>query len=103
FTFSTYEREPVACPARLVGTCWDNGTDADLPAACYEAPHVAYNTYSGRKSALPSPHPFVEFAVNALAKKQPAALDEFHATWQRLGVKDADLFELFFRLARGTG
>src|SRR5262249_39941017 len=103
FTFSTFEREPLGCPARLVGTCWDGAADQDLPAAGYEAPHAAYNTYSGRKSALASEHPFVEFALNALGKGQPAPLDEFHATWQRLGVKDADLFELFFRLARGTG
>src|SRR5262249_23150467 len=29
FTFSTYEREPFACPARLVGTCWDETPDHD--------------------------------------------------------------------------
>src|SRR5262249_33373784 len=103
FTFSTYEREPFACPARLVATCWDEAPDHDLPAACYEAPHVAYNTYSGRKSVLAGEHPFVAFALNALGNGQPVPLDEFHATWQRLGVKEVDLFELVFRMARGTG
>jgi GTPase-associated protein 1, N-terminal domain type 2/GTPase-associated protein 1, middle domain len=103
FTFSTYERDPLGCPARVVGTCWDDAPDLDLPAACYAGPGVGFNTYTGRKSELPAEVPFVEFAVTALARKQTQALDEFHATWQRLGVKDAGLFELVYRLARGTG
>src|SRR5262249_28366707 len=28
--------------------------------------------------------------------------DEFHATWQRLGVQDGGLLDLVYRLARGT-
>src|SRR5205823_1267388 len=53
FTFSTYERDPLACPARVVGTCWDDAPDLDLPAACYAGPGVGFNTYTGRKSELP--------------------------------------------------
>jgi hypothetical protein len=103
FTFSTYERDPLACPARLIGTCWDETTSKDLPNACYEGQGVAFNLFSGRHTELPSSVPFAEFAVEALAKNQTAALDEFHATWQRLGVREAGLFDLVYRMARGTG
>jgi hypothetical protein len=102
FTFSTYERDPQHCPARVVGTCWDEAADLDLPAACY-AGSVAYNAYTGRKSELAAEPPFVAFAVSALAERQPAALDEFLATCQHLGVKEPALFELVYRLARGSG
>lgn len=96
-TFSTYEHDVLAGPARLAGTC------GALPAACFEPPHAAYDTTTGRRTEPAGAVPFAEFAVAALAKGQPAALDEFHATWQRLGVKEAGLFELVYRLARGTG
>lgn len=102
FTFSTYEHEPLDCPARLVGTCFANPA-ADLPAACYEPPHVGYNAATGRRSAVATEAPFVEFAVDTLARGHSAALDEFHATWQRLGVKEAALLDLVYRMARGTG
>ncbi len=101
FTFSTYERDPQQCPARLVGTCWGDGADLDLPEACYAGGGVAYNASTGRSSELPGELPFVAFAVTALAERRTAALDEFHATCQRLGVKDPGLFELVYRLARG--
>jgi len=99
FTFSTYERDPQGCPARLVGTCRE---DLDLNQAAGQG-GVAYNTYTGSQSVLPSEPPFVPFAVAALAERRPAALDEFHATWQRLGVKEPNLFELVYRLGRGSG
>ncbi len=103
FTFSTYEHEPLTSPARLVGTCWPEGAGRDLPAACYAGAGVGFNGYTGRRSPEVAAVPFAEFAVEALAAGQPAALDEFHATWQRLGVQDAGLLDTVFRLARGTG
>jgi hypothetical protein len=102
FTFSTYEADPLPCPARLVGTCWTE-PDRDLPEACYAGGNFAYNTHTGRKTELAGEVPFAEFAVRALARGQTTHLDEFHANWQRLGINDATLFELVFRLARGTG
>ena len=102
FTFSTYEREPLSCQARMVGTCWADGPDIDFPSACYSDVQAAFNTISERKTELPAV-PFAEFAVEALASGKPAALDEFRNTWQRLGVKDVGLLDLIYRMARGAG
>jgi hypothetical protein len=102
FTFSTYEHDPLSCPARLIGTCWAE-PDRDLPDACYAAPNFGFNTYTGRRTEPAPEVPFAEFAVRAMSKGQTSHLDEFQATWQRLGVNDASLFEPVFRLARGNG
>ncbi len=103
FTFSTYERDPLACPARLVGTCWGPANGHELPESCYVGYCFAYNAFSGRRSELCTDLPFAAFAVEALAGGRRPALDEFHATWQRLGVKEAAWLDLVFRMARGTG
>ncbi len=102
FTFSTYESEPRSSPARLVG--YDGGSaDWDLPTDCYSDGGVAFNTFTGRQSLLSTEVPFSEFAANALASGEFGPLDEFKATWQRLGMAGYRQFDLVFRLARGTG
>jgi hypothetical protein len=102
FTFSTYEPDPLACPARLVGH--DTGAaDWELPAACYEGGGVAFNPGTGKRSDLPADVPFASYAVKALAAGDFATLDEVKATWQRLGLKDPRQFDLVYRMARGTG
>jgi hypothetical protein len=102
FTFSTYEPDPLACPARLVG--FDGGAaDWDLPTACYGDGRVGFNPATGRRSELATEVPFAAFAVDALASGETAALDEVRAAWQRLGLTDARQFDLVFRLTRGTG
>ena len=101
FTFSTYEPEPLYSSARLVG-CDTGVPEYDLPAGCYEGTGVGYNPATGRKTALAAEVPFAAFAVKALAE-DAAPLDEFRATWQRLGLADARQFDLLYRLTRGTG
>ena len=102
FTFSTYEADPLACAARLVGH--DTGSPTiDLPDACYAGSSVAYNPTIERKTTLRNEVPFAEFAVNALANAEFSQLDDLHSTWHRLGLHDASQFDLVFRLARGTG
>lgn len=103
FTFSTYEHDPLSSTARLVGTCWAEGTERELPAGCYEGMGVGFNRDTGRRSPQVVPVPFADFAVEALAGGELAVLDEFHATWQRLGIQNPSLLDLVFRLARGTG
>ena len=72
FTFSTYEADPLACAARLVGH--DTGsTTVDLPDACYAGSSVAYNPAIERKTTLRHEVPFAEFAVNALANAEVLA------------------------------
>lgn len=102
FSFSTYEHDPLNSPARLVGTCWTDEGPRDLPATCYDGTGVGFNTYTGRRSAQVVAAPFAQFAVEALASGETAALDEFHTTWQRLGVQDGGLLDLVYRLVRGT-
>jgi hypothetical protein len=101
FTFSTYEPNPLACPARLVGTT-AGADDHDLPAACYHAPHAGFNPASGQRTDLPTVA-FVAFAVQALTDGDFDALDDVKATWQRLGLSGARHFDLVYRLARGSG
>jgi|GEM_PF-2103763 len=102
FTFSTYEPEPLQSPARLIGH--DTGSSEwDLPEACFTDAGVAFNPRSGQRSLLPDAVPFAGFAVKALANAEYGPLDEFKATWQRLGMSGTRQFDLVFRLARGTG
>jgi hypothetical protein len=76
---------------------------ADLPEECYAGMGVGFNVYSGRRTKLPEDLPFAEFAVDALASGKTERLDEFRATWQRLGVKEPMYLGIVYRLARGTG
>ena len=102
FTFSTYESEPLTCPARLVGH--DAGSaEWDLPNHCYTDHAVAFNPATGRRSVIDKDVPFAGFAVKALASAEYGPLDEVKSTWQRLGLKDARQFDLVYRLTRGTG
>jgi hypothetical protein len=102
FTFSTYETDPLACQARLVGR--DPGPDGqDLPEGCYRDGNYGYNPSTGRKSLLPREVGFAAFAANALATGDTTALDDLRGTWQRLGLSDPHQFDLVDRIARGTG
>lgn len=101
FTFSTYEADPLASTARLVGH--GPRADGDLPADCYRAAGVAFHAGTGKRSDLPAEVPFAPFAVNALATGEFAALDDVKATWQRLGLSDTRSFDLVYRVARGGG
>jgi hypothetical protein len=96
FTFSTFEPDPLACSARLIGC------GGDLPDACYRTA-AALNTHTGKRTDLRADVPFAGFAVAALARGEFAPIDDLKATWQRLGLKEAKQFDLVYRLARGTG
>lgn len=103
FTFSTYEPDPLRASVRLAGVFWGNGVDRDLPDACYGENGRAFNTLNGRRSELSTTTPFAAFAVEALTAGRMAALEELSSTWQRLGVREVGLFDLVYRMARGTG
>lgn len=47
-TFSTYERDPLLCPARLTGTCWGDSKELELPSSCYSSGSVGYNQFTGK-------------------------------------------------------
>jgi hypothetical protein len=99
FTFTTADPDPAGAGEALVG-----GQPADdLADECYAPPNFAVNDATGRRTELAEVVPFAAFAVRELAAGATTALDEFKATWQRLGVKRADLLDLVYRMARGTG
>lgn len=103
FTFSTYEPDPLRANVRLAGVYWGNGSERDLPDPCYGENGRAYNTLNGRRSELTTATPFAAFAVEALTAGRLAPLEELSGTWQRLGVREVGLFDLVYRMARGTG
>jgi hypothetical protein len=99
-TFSTYERDPLGCPARIVATRWSNerGFDnEDLPSGCYES-GFALNVWSGRSSAPPREPAFAEAALRYLSGGDLVGLDTFQATWERLGLTSADQLDLAWRI-----
>jgi GTPase-associated protein 1, N-terminal domain type 2/GTPase-associated protein 1, middle domain len=101
FTFSTYEAEPLSCQARLIGH--ELEADTDLPEGCYAYGNVAFNSGTGRRSDLTTEVPFARFATKAGTTGEYGPLDEVKSTWHRLGLKDAQQFDLVYRLTRGTG
>jgi hypothetical protein len=101
-TFSTYEADPLACKARIIGR--DPGRAGwDLPDACYRDGVYGYNPTSGRKALLPRDVGFAAFALQSLASGDVAQLDELRGTWQRLGLTDHAPFDLIDRIARDSG
>lgn len=101
FTFSTFEADPTACRAKLIGHD-PGGPEHDLPDICYRS-GSAFHAYTGKRSDLRVEVPYAAFAVKALAVGELAPLDDLRGTWQRLGLKDAQQLDLVYRMARGTG
>jgi hypothetical protein len=99
-TFSTYERHPLQCAARIVGTVPDS-TNRELPPICHDGSGVGLNTYTGTKTSLNTEIAFVAFAVQLAAEGQYTPIDDFRATWQRLNLRDAGLLDVVYRLGRG--
>jgi hypothetical protein len=102
-TFSTYESEPLGCAARVIGTCWEASAAQDLPSACYAGSGLAFNVTSGRCSPLPGDAPYAAAALAALETGRYADLERFFAAWERLGLQDAGLLYLAWRIDQGGG
>lgn len=99
-TFSTYEHDPLKCPARIVGTI-PSSEGKELPPSCHDGAGVGINYFTGTKTSIDMDIPYVEFAVQVLASGNVGPLDDFRATWQRLGIKDGSLLDVVYRLGRG--
>jgi hypothetical protein len=97
FTFSTYEHEPLTCSARLVGSWYGDMPDLDLPSSCYTGTCLAYNSYTGRKSELLDPSPYVSWTLGALASGNTLkTVDKLRIRCEHLQVSDTRLLELTF-------
>ncbi len=99
-TFTTYTNRPLDCPARIIGTV-PEGEDQELPPSCHDGAGVATNYFTGTTTSIDLDVPCVEFAVHLMEAGNFSPLDDFRATWQRLGLKDVKLIDVVYRLGRG--
>lgn len=99
-TFSTYEHTPLNCPARIIGVVPDS-QDQELPPTCHDGSGVAINYYTGTKTSINLDIPYAKYALQVLSTGNFAPLDDFRATWQRLGIKDGSLLDVVYRLSTG--
>ncbi len=98
-TFSTYEREPLSSPARIVGTYWWNDS-LDLERVCYDGAGFALNTLNGRISTLPPCGPFSTFALQSLADGRVSEIAWFYKSCGSMKLDTAERLELAFRAIR---
>jgi hypothetical protein len=62
-TFSTYENEPQACGARIVGTGAGHGLASDMSPRCYDNGCAGFNRFNGRRTNLGVELSFLDRAV----------------------------------------
>jgi hypothetical protein len=98
-TFSTYEREPLSSPARVVGTYWRNDA-LDLETVCYDGAGFALNTLTGRVSTLPPCGPFATFALQSLSDGRVSEIARFYTSCGSMKLDTAERLELAFRAIR---
>lgn len=98
-TFSTYEREPLSSPARIVGAYWRDAT-LDLEGTCYDGAGISLNTISGRSSPLPTPSPFAKFALEAIEQRREGDLAKFYSQCHDFPLVTPAALDLAFRLVQ---
>jgi hypothetical protein len=104
FSFSTYESEPLTCPARLVGTSWGDPENRDLPSSCYSGGCLGYNTFSGRKTDMDSRVGYAQYAVRALTNEEShSEIDSFRKAAQKNDIRTGALLDLFYRFCSARG
>jgi len=78
-TFSTYESQPLNCPARVVGTWGADSAETDMPSSCYFGRAVGYNACTGRASEVAPGVEFVDYAITAAMTGDYNGLDSLRA------------------------
>ncbi len=96
-TFSTYESQPLGCPARLVGTWAADSAETDMPSSCYFGRAVGYNTCTGRASQVAIEGEFVDYAVTAAMTGNCNRLDNLRAVCDQCGIDRPSLLNLVCR------
>lgn len=84
FTFSTYEKNLLDFPTRLVGN-WGDTRENDLPRSCYQAPNAAINIVTLRAD-VKFVSVYAELALQWLAQGTPDRVGTFLARAEGLGV-----------------
>ncbi|HND52019.1 MAG TPA: hypothetical protein PLV92_06475, partial [Pirellulaceae bacterium] len=96
-TFSTYEREPLSSPARIVGTYWRDAR-LDLESVCYDGAGFGFNTLTRRSSQMSPPAPFAAFALKSLAEGRESELAKFYAACGSMKLDTPERLELAYRV-----
>jgi hypothetical protein len=100
-TFSTYEKEPLSSPARIIGTYWRSNS-LELPSTCYDGAGLAFNSLNGRSSPLPNPSEFAAFALKSMAEKREVDLERFYGECRTLTLATPEAWDLAYRLLRSA-
>lgn len=100
-TFSTYESQPLSCPARVVGTWAGDSADTDMPSSCYSGRAVGYNSWTGRVSQLTLHGDFAEHATKAAMTGDRQGLDDLLTVCEQCGVDRLDLLDPVWRAEIG--
>ncbi len=100
-TFSTYESQPLSCPARLVGTWAGDSADTDMPSSCYSGRAVGYNSCTGRASQVTLHGDFADYAAKAAMTGDRQGLHDFLTVCDQCGVDRLDLLEPAWRAELG--
>lgn len=100
-TFSTYESQPLTCPARLVGAWPAANLEEDLPSACYSGRALAFNSVSGRMSPVPLSGEFVNLTLAAWSAGNRQELEQLLAIFEQVGIERLDILNLACRAQRG--
>jgi len=99
-TFSTFESDPLACPARIVGNCWPADAAQDLPSSCYSGGCLGCNLFTGKQSPVAA-SALADMVVRYLTQEKWTELDRLRAQLDRVGVKDPRLLDLVCRAWEG--
>lgn len=99
-TFSTFEKDPLSSPARVIGTVWRSET-LDLPPTCYDGAGLGFNSLNGKSSPLPPPSEFATFVLGETSERHDADLASFYETCRGINLSTPDAWDLAFRLLRG--
>ncbi|MFO7906581.1 MAG: hypothetical protein R6U98_28250 [Pirellulaceae bacterium] len=100
-TFSTYESQPLSCPARLVGTGAADSAETDMPSSCYCVKAVGYNSYTGRMSQVTLQGDFVDHAITAAMTGERQRLDAVLAVCDQCDIDRPELLNLVCRAEHG--
>jgi len=97
-TFSTYESDPLTSHARLVGTCWPEDQERDLPSSCYNDNAFSFNSYTDRRLEIDPWPAFADFAIDVLAAGSVDRLSAITDVCERLGVVRAETVNTVYQV-----
>ncbi|MSU54545.1 MAG: hypothetical protein EXS48_01750 [Candidatus Staskawiczbacteria bacterium] len=97
FTFSTYEADPLACGAKLIGTWLGDDADLEIPSSCFRGSNKGYNKCTGKKSEGQDTTPFTKYCISKMKSDQDFELvSKFRKDCEALEIDSVSLLNVFF-------